>query len=294
MTTSTSPGDTPVDSIAVANVFANNTVADELAGMVEDGALLALAPDYSGCAMSVVIALIRRHAKGLHLVGVPQLGLQGDLLIGAGCVESVNAAAVTLGEFGQAPCFVRAVSAGDISMRDSTCPVIHAGLQAAEKNIPFMPLRGVIGSDLVKHRDDWQIIDNPLSDSPDPILLVPEIKPEVALFHAPKADSSGNVWIGVRRELMLMAHASSRCIVTVEEIVDGNLLDDPVTAAGTIPSLYVSEVRTIKHGAFPVGLFSSYAEDTSSLKAYVQAARDVGQFSDYVSNVINSGAWTNS
>ncbi len=270
------------------------TSADELAGCIDDGALVALAPDYSGCAMAVIVALIRRRAKGLHLVGVPQLGLQGDLLIGAGCIDSVNSAAVTLGEFGQAPCFIRSITGGDIVMHDSTCPVIHAGLQAAEKNIPFMPLRGVIGSDLIKYRDDWQVIDNPMSESPDPVLVVPQIKPDVALFHAPKADKEGNVWIGVRRELMLMAHASKRCLVSVEEIVDDNFLDDPVTAAGTIPSLYISDVKVIPGGASPVGLFSCYPEDANSLKAYVQAARDPEKIKAFISNIVESNSWTGS
>ena len=35
-------------------------------------------------------------------------------------------------------------------MMDATCPVIHAALQASEKGIPFIPLRGLIGSDILK------------------------------------------------------------------------------------------------------------------------------------------------
>ena len=50
------------------------TVAvEDLAAQVADGASVALAPDYSGCAMAVVRALIRRGARGLRLIGVPQL-----------------------------------------------------------------------------------------------------------------------------------------------------------------------------------------------------------------------------
>ena len=270
--------------------------AQELAAHIPNGCLLALAPDYSGCAMSVITALVERGAADLRLVGVPQMGVQGDLLIGAQCVASVDAAAVTLGEFGQAPNFVRAVIDGQITMHDSTCPVIHAGLQAAEKNIPFMPLRGVIGSDLVVHRDDWKIIDNPFSnkndnkkgDSEDPLLLVPQIKPDIALFHAPTADVNGNVWIGIRRELMLMAHASSKSLVSVERVVEHNLLDDPVTAAGTIPSLYIDEIRVIENGAHPVGLFSEYPPDTAELSRYAKAARAQDSFNDYLAQLKDS------
>ena len=123
---------------------------DDIARRIEDGAMIAIPPDYSGCAMTAVAALIRRKARNLHLVGVPSGGLQADWLIGAGCVEVIEAAAVTLGELSCAPRFAAAIKAGEIEMRDATCPAIHAGLQAAEKGIPFMPLRGIIGSDLLQ------------------------------------------------------------------------------------------------------------------------------------------------
>ena len=44
------------------------TTIEDLAGRIPDGASLALAPDYSGCALTVVRSLIRRGAKGLRLI----------------------------------------------------------------------------------------------------------------------------------------------------------------------------------------------------------------------------------
>ena len=183
---------------------------EALAARIPDGARIALPADYSGCAMSVVRALMRRGVRDLHIVSVPQGGFQVDMLIGAGCVARVEAAAVTLGEYGLAPRFTAAIKAGEIEMWDATCPAIHAGLQAAEKGVPFMPLRGIVGSDLLRVRPDWKVIDNPLAESGarDPIVILPAIRPDVTLFHALKADRQGNVWIGVQRELMTMAHAS--------------------------------------------------------------------------------------
>jgi glutaconate CoA-transferase subunit A len=256
---------------------------DDLAQRVPDGASLALAPDYSGCALAVVRALIRRPARGLRLIGVPQLGLQVDLLIGAGCVLSVESAAVTLGEQGPAPRFVAAVKAGTIEVRDSTCPVLHAGLQAAEKGVPFLPLRGILGSDLVRHRPDWRVVDNPFADSAsDPILLVPAIRPDVALFHALRADRAGNVWIGVRRELMLMAHAARTTLVTVEEITDDDLLADDGVAAGTIPALYVTAIALARRGAWPVGLRGAYPPDRAHLRRYAELAATAAGFARYL------------
>ena len=87
-----------------------------------------------------------------------------------------------------------------------------------------MPLRGIIGSDLLAARNDWKVMDNPFADD-DPVVLLPAIRPDIALFHARVADRDGNVWVGVRRELMLMAHAARETVVTVERIQDESLLN---------------------------------------------------------------------
>jgi glutaconate CoA-transferase subunit A len=261
-----------------------DSAADGLARRIADGTSLALAPDYSGCALAVVRALIRRGVRDLDLIGVPQLGFQADLLIGAGCVRSVESAAVTLGEHGPAPRFVAAVKAGTIAIRDSTCPAIHAGLQAAEKGLPFLPVRGVLGSDLIGNRADWQVIDDPFGHGP--ILLVPAIRPDVALFHAARGDRQGNVWIGVRRELMTMAHAARTTLVTVEEIVPDDLLADDAIAAGTIPALYVTALAEAREGAWPVGLRGCYPPDLAHLGRYAELARTERGFQRYLDELL--------
>src|SRR6202162_3467763 len=191
---------------------------DEFLAPIADGAMLAVPRETSGVAMAATRALIRRGVKRLHLVGLPTSSLQADLLIGAGCVGTLETSAVSLGEFGPAPRFIAAITAGTIRMMDATCPALHAAFQAAEKGVPFMPLRGIIGSDILLHRPDWRVIDNPFG-ADDPIVLLPALHPDVVLMHAPMADRAGNVWIGRQRELATMAHAGARTVVTVEEIV---------------------------------------------------------------------------
>src|SRR5213080_4786693 len=209
------------------------TVEEALAP-ITDGCVLAVPREASGVAMAATRALIRRGVKGLHLIALPTSSLQADLLIGAGCVETIETSAVSLGEFGPAPRFTAAVTAGTIRVKDAICPALHAAFQAAEKGVPFMPLRGLIGSDVLAQRKDWKVIDNPFGND-DPIVLLPAIRPDVALFHAPMADREGNVWVGRQRELVTMAHASERTIVTIEKLHDGNLLEDKTLAAGTLP-----------------------------------------------------------
>jgi len=257
---------------------------EDLAARIPDGARIALPADYSGCAMSAVRALMRRGVRDLHIVSVPQGGFQVDMLIGAGCVARVEAAAVTLGEYGLAPRFTAAIKAGEIEMWDATCPAIHAGLQAAEKGVPFMPLRGIVGSDLLRVRPDWKVIDNPLAESGtrDPIVILPAIRPDVTLFHALKADRQGNVWIGVQRELMIMAHASRMTLVTVEQIEDSDFLRDPALAAGTIPALYVTAIAEEKNGAWPIGLDNAYRADAKALGDYTAAAATTDGFARWI------------
>lgn len=256
------------------------TLAD-LAAAITPGQRLAVPVDYAGVAMAVTDELIRRGTDGLRLVCVPTGGLQVDMLIGAGLVSSVETSAVSLGEAGGAPCFNRAVRDGAVRIIDATCPAVHAGLLAAQKGVPFMPLRGLIGTDVLANRPDWLVVANPFA-AEDPIVAIPAIHPDVALFHAPVADRFGNVWIGRRRELAAMAYAARKTLVTVERISEVSLLADEKTAAGVLPALYVDQVAVVPNGAWPYGLWGDYAPDIAELVRYAEAARTPDGFAAYV------------
>jgi glutaconate CoA-transferase subunit A len=184
---------------------------------------------------------------------------------------------VTLGEAGLAPRFTEAAENKAIKVIDATCPMIHTGLQATEKGVPFMPLRGVLGSDLVKHHPDWKTIDNPYAAS-DPILLARAIVPDVALFHARWADEAGNVWIGRRKELATIAHASKACYVSYEELRRGDMLEDELLAPGCIGSVYVTAVAPATRGAWPLGVPGAYGIDDAHLMHYARLAKSAEGF----------------
>jgi len=254
---------------------------DEALTPVTDGCVLAVPREASGVAMAATRALVRRGVRRLHLIALPTSSLQADLLIGAGCVDTIETSAVSLGEFGPAPRFTAAVTSGAIRVKDATCPALHAAFQAAEKGVPFMPLRGLIGSDVLAQRNDWKVVDNPFGRD-DPIVLVPAIKPDVALFHAPLADRDGNVWIGRDRELATMAHAAAKTVVTAEKLYEGNLFDDPSLAAGALGGFYVHAIALAPKGAWPLGLADHYGADGAHLADYARMAASSEGFAAYL------------
>ncbi|HTT40594.1 MAG TPA: CoA transferase [Burkholderiales bacterium] len=252
-----------------------------LAATVPDGAKVAVPADRSGVAMTFTRELVRRRVRDLHLVCVPVSGLQAEVMIGAGLVATLETSAVTLDEFGPAPRFVAAVREGAIKLLDATCPAIHAALQAGQKGIPFIPLRGLIGTDVLANRPDWKVIDNPFHTG-DPIVVLPAIRPDFALFHAPLADRYGNVFIGRSRELMTMAHAAHRTLVTVEEVSDVDLMRDPDRAPGVIPSIYITALAEAPRGAWPLQLADAYGIDEAALLQYVEAAQTARGFERWI------------
>jgi glutaconate CoA-transferase subunit A len=259
---------------------------DDLVAMIEPGTMLAIPKDESGPAMAATRALLRRGIRDLHLLCAPVCGLQADLLIGAGCIKTVECGAIVIGEVGVGPRFREAVRRGTIALRDSTCPAIHAGLQAGEKGQPFTVLRGLLGSDLIKIRKDWRVVDNPFGDGGDPVVLLPAITPDVFIFHAAYGDRFGNVWIGGRRDLAYTSHASKRTLVTVEEIWDGNLLQDERMAAGSLSSVYVTAIAHAPKGCWPLSLQHRYSEDVEHINEYARLARTDEGFAEYMKTYV--------
>src|SRR3984893_12424274 len=254
---------------------------DEALAVITDGCVLAVPREVSGVAMAATRALVGLGVRRLHLIAVPTSSLQAALPICPGCFETIETSAVSLGEFGPAPRFTAAVTSGAIRVKDATCPALHAALQAAENGVPFTPPRGLIGTAVLARRKDWRVVDNPFGHD-DPIVLLPAIKPDVALFHAPLADRDGNIWIGRDRELATMAHAAAKTVVTVEKLYDGNLFDDPALAAGALGGVYVHAIAAAPKGAWPLGLADHYGADAAHLADYARMAASSDGFAAYL------------
>lgn len=257
-----------------------------LAALVPSGARIGVTKgEQTDVPMALTLELVRRGVRDLRMVTIPTCafpasGMMLDILVGAGCVASVETSGVSMSELGAAPRFSAAVKAGSLKVIDATCPAVYAALQAGAKGQPFAALRGLIGSDLMAHRDDWAVVSNPFEDG-DPVAVLKAINPDVTLFHAPMADRRGNVWIGRNRDLLTLAHASATTLVTVEKIVDFDLMEDETLAPAVIPDFYVTALAEAPGACWPQRADGS--TDLDVVRGYMAAARTAEGFADWLS-----------
>ena len=98
--------------------------------------------------------------------------------------------------------------------------------------------------------------------------------------------------IGRKRELLTMAHAAFRSLVTVERIIEGSVFDNPATAAGSVPAIYVDGIAVVAQGAAPVGLPENYVPDGALIRRYVSAALSEEGFAGFVREWLQANAKT--
>jgi glutaconate CoA-transferase subunit A len=159
-----------------------------------------------------------------------------------------------------------------------------SALQAGVMNVPFVPVRGLLGTDYLRVRPDFLEVPNPY-DPAEPIVLVPAIAPDVAVFHGLAGDRHGNVLVTGERDAKLIAQAARRVIATVEQIVDGDLRARPRTAE-LVPGIHVSAVVHAPRGAHPTGCRGLYGDDGDHLREYVAAARSDESFRAYLERYV--------
>lgn len=170
------------------------------------------------------------------------------MLVGAGAVRRCEESYVGFEQdLGLAPAYRRAAEEGTIEVAESCCATILAQLRAAEMGVPFLPVRGVRGSDIMSLHPEYAEITCPFTG--ETLTAVAALRPDVAVIHAQRADRAGNVQLwgitGVQKEAVLSAR---RAVVTVEEIVP-ELRPQP--GAIVLPGWAVDYVAEVPGGAHP-------------------------------------------
>ncbi len=173
-----------------------------------------------------------------------------DQLIGAGCVDKL------VFSWGGNPGVGSLHRFRDAIEHDWPHPLeieehSHAGMatrwQAGASGLPFGTLRGYVGTSLAEHTDTIAEVTCPFTG--EVLTAVPALNPDVGIVHAQQADGEGNVMLwgisGVQKECVL---ASSRAIVTVEEVVDRF---EPRVNGIVLPSWVIDAVCVVPGGAHP-------------------------------------------
>lgn len=195
-----------------------------------------------------------------------------DLLMGAGLASSVSAGFVGFETvFGMAPSYRRTIERGEVEAKEHACYTVIAGLRAAIQGVPFMPVAGLFGSDLLEARG-FKTIQDPYTG--EQVVAIPALVPDVALIHVQEADPQGNALIaGSRFEDVLMAQAANTVIVTAERIVDGDAFASALERVA-IPGFLATHVVETPRGAWPCACAGEYDFDEAFLREYVHASKD--------------------
>lgn len=149
--------------------------------------------------------------------------------------------------------------------------------------VPYIPVRGLAGTDVFERRDDMIMAPNPFD--PDEVTVVALAQnPDVALLHATKADAEGNALLRKHGEDVMVAQASSKVIITAEEIVDRVTIDDP--DGHFISTINVSAIVHAPNGAHPTAVDGYYDMDREHIQKYLECSTDDESFQRYLAQYV--------
>jgi glutaconate CoA-transferase subunit A len=243
-------------------------MAEATRRFVPDGSTVAL-----GLALEPLIPfaagheMIRQGRRELELVG-PISDALFDQLIGAGCVRRVTAAWVGNVSEGLGHCYRRACEERvprSLEVRDHSNFSISLALWAAAWNVPSLPARTLLGSDILRT--------NPGLVAADGLVHVEAVRPDVAIVHVQRCDEMGraHAWgpMGITEEAGL---AAGRVIITCEELVDAELiLSDPNRIL--FPETKVVAVVHEPGGAHPSPVQGYFKRDHAFYRDYAERSR---------------------
>ena len=241
----------------------------EAIGAIPDGSVIALGGNTVHRSPSAAVhEMVRQGKRDLTLVKTAG-GYDVDVLVGAGCVARLIVAYVGFESLqGMAPQFRAAVEQGRVMLEEQTCPTVIAGLRAAVQGVPFMPIAGMSGSDLVPRR--FLSVSNPYGR--DEVVTVPALRPDWAILHVQEADEAGDGRIdGTQFEDVLMAKAARHVLLTCERIAPAEAFAaEPERTS--IPAFQVDAVVSAPLGAWPASCAGFYDVDEGHLADYYAAA----------------------
>ena len=262
------------------------TLPEAVGKYVKDGCSITFGGFIGRDCVAAVHEIIRRGIKNLTVIDDSKTDMM-DLLVGAGAVKRWEGAYLGYGAIGLAPNIRRSVEKGipaKIELEDWSNAGISMRYLAGSLNIPFMAIKSMLGTDIVKYNRRIKVIDDPYHG--EPVALVPAAHPDVAVIHVQRADAMGNaqVW-GFTGNDENKARAAKHTVITCEEIVP----TDEIRRRGNmtlIPFYCVDAVVQVPYGCHPQSCYGYYAYDVLFCGDYHEAAKDrdtfTGCLDDYV------------
>jgi len=236
---------------------------------IEDGDLVGLGGlSFWRKPMSAVREIIRQGKKNLTIctfVG----GIEVDMLVASNCVSEVRACFVGMEIFGMAPHYRKAVESGLIKVSEESEASIALGLKSSYLKVPFMPLKGMIGTDFPKVRKDIKQFEDPLGSGTQ-LMALPKIDLDVAILHVPYADEYGNgnitgaVWMDDD-----MAKTAKKTIITCERLVETEDIRY-LQGKAQLPMQTSDAVIKIPFGAHPTSCYDRYTFDALHIQEYLK------------------------
>ena len=253
------------------------SMADAIARFVPDGSTVAMSTSLEPLIpFAAGHEMIRQERRDLELVG-PISDALFDQLIGAGCVRRVTAAWVGNVSEGLGHCYRRACEEKvprALEVHDHSNFSISLALWAAAWNVPSLPTRTLLGSDILHN--------NPGLVAAEGLVQVKAVRPDVAIVHVQRADEMGraHAWgpLGVMEEAGL---AADRVIVTCEELVDAKVtLSDPNRIL--VPETKVVAVVHEPGGAHPSPVQGFFKRDHEFYRDYAEQSRSVDGYQTWL------------
>ena len=249
-------------------------LVDEAAAVegVADGMTIAIGGFINAAhPMALVRQIVRSGARDLTVVGSASSGLEIDMLIAAGCVNTLVSAYV--GAEGLAPigpAFRKAAQDGEIDLFELDEAHFYAGLRAAAQRLPFNPWRAGLGTSYPDLNPRLKTFHDPIDGSL--LIAVPSIDIDIAFLHAAISDAYGNVQHeGTGFGDRAIHAAADRTVAQVEQIVSNERIrQNP--AATSIPG--ADAVVRVPYGAHPFASHGYYPADKEHILEYVDAATD--------------------
>lgn len=244
---------------------------EEFAGRIESGMTVGIGGWGSRRKpMALVRALLRTGVKDLTVVscGGPDVGL----LAAAGRISTLVAPFVTLDSVPLEPHFRAARESGALTFEEWDESMFLWGLTAAAHRVPFLPVRGGLGSDVPRNNPRLRTVTSPYEDGEE-LIAAPALRMDVALVHVNRADTRGNGQVLGPDPFFddLFTEAAETAYLSCERLVE-RFEGPPQTLL--VQRQNVTGVLHTPRGAHFTSCAPDHGRDEEFQRAYAQAAQD--------------------